>query len=161
MRLCSTSADRCEPLPFRLSSSTDWGSASGISFLKPEQNVQTYAWLTAVLAFGRILVSQLLRAELKSGFTLLSKIWWLLPFSASVSSFFVMGASAISKLLGHEKPESLSTGAYLVTGPSYGALSIASAMSLGAVPPLWVGYLMLALLFCSAWVYLGTIKPDF
>ena len=83
----------------------------------------------------------------------LSKLWWVLPFSASAGSFVVLVAIAGRHAWGDKKQTVDPTGPYLVSGPSFAALNLAAYLSLGASPPIWVGYLMMVLLFSSALIF--------
>ena len=93
--------------------------------------------------------------------SLLSQLWWVIPLCLSLASLIALATSAaFSRVGGARRWAEPLAGAYLVSGPSLGALNIFALLSLGVSPPPWVGVLMLSFLLCSALIYYDTIKEQ-
>ena len=84
----------------------------------------------------------------------LVKAWWLLPLLTSVVCVTVLIACAIlgdPRRIG--RPSRISTGAYIVVGPSLAGLNLLSFIPSAPTVPTWAEPLLVALLFIAALVY--------
>jgi len=112
------------------------------------------AWVFASLFLAAVETSNEFNALLDSWYRYL----WILPFSFTISSIFLLLVSLIiSSIVPTCVPRRLLSGAYLMNGPSIALLS--ASTSLGIATPAWVNYVTPALMLTSAWAYYRSLTP--
>ncbi len=89
---------------------------------------------------------------------LVTRLWWIMPLSASVGSSCALVTSVMFRRESRAKLQMLPTWAYLISGPSLAGLNLVSILPIATAAPSWVGYAMLSLLMCSAWLYYHLAK---